>query len=145
MEKLTPKQELFCQEYIKDLNGKQAAIRAKYAPNSAEVQASRMLINVKVQARIAELQAVALKANKIDAQWVLRQAVEVYNRCMQVNPVLVKGEPTGSYKFDSSGANRALELIGKHADIAAFGDNSNSKGDLSGLTPWSSITVGIDR
>jgi phage terminase small subunit len=32
---LTPKQRRFVEEYIIDLNGAQAAIRAGYAPNSA--------------------------------------------------------------------------------------------------------------
>lgn len=54
---LTPKQELFVKEYLVDLNGKQAAIRAGYAPASAEVHASRMLSKAKVQEMVAEKQA----------------------------------------------------------------------------------------
>ena len=41
-QKLTPKQTLFVAEYLVDHNGKQAAIRAGYAPRSAEMQASRL-------------------------------------------------------------------------------------------------------
>lgn len=40
---LNDKQKLFCDEYLIDFNGKQAAIRAKYSPRSAEMQASRLL------------------------------------------------------------------------------------------------------
>jgi D-tyrosyl-tRNA(Tyr) deacylase len=36
---LSPKQEAFCREYIVDWNGTQAAIRAGYAPGSAQDQA----------------------------------------------------------------------------------------------------------
>jgi single-stranded DNA-binding protein len=43
------RQLLFVHEYLKDLNGKQAAIRAGYSPKTAESQASRLLRNVKVQ------------------------------------------------------------------------------------------------
>lgn len=51
---LTPKQERFVQEYLIDLNGKQAAIRSGYAEGSAEVAASRLLSNDKVRAAVDE-------------------------------------------------------------------------------------------
>jgi phage terminase small subunit len=47
---LTPRQARFVEEYVADLNGKQAAIRAGYSPKNAEVQASRMLRYAKVEA-----------------------------------------------------------------------------------------------
>lgn len=47
--------ERFCQEFLIDLNGKKAAERSKYSKKTAEQQASRLLSNVKVQQRIAEL------------------------------------------------------------------------------------------
>lgn len=61
---LNPKQLKFCQEYIKDLNGKQAAIRANYAQKNAESQASRMLTYAKVQEEIRRL--VQAEAAKFD-------------------------------------------------------------------------------
>jgi phage terminase small subunit len=37
---------------------------------------------------------------------------------MAREPVLdSKGEPTGEYKFNAMGANKALELIGKHLGL----------------------------
>lgn len=51
---LNPKQRLFVAEYLKDKNGKQAAIRAGYSPKTAEVQASRLLSVVKVKAAVEE-------------------------------------------------------------------------------------------
>ncbi len=54
---LTPKQEAFCQHYVRLGNGKQAAIAAGYSNGkSAEVTAFRMLRNAKVKERIAGLQ-----------------------------------------------------------------------------------------
>ena len=54
---------------------------------------------------------------QVDAKWVLKQLKSVADRCMTVEPVMVRGddgmEESGEYKFDSSGANRSLELIGK--------------------------------
>ena len=46
------KQDLFVKEYLKDLNGTQAYIRAGYKvkdENSAAVMANRLLRNVKIQ------------------------------------------------------------------------------------------------
>jgi phage terminase small subunit len=49
---LTEKRRRFVEEYLKDLNGKQAAIRAGYAPGSAEVEASRLLKDAKVRSAL---------------------------------------------------------------------------------------------
>jgi phage terminase small subunit len=51
---LTPQQRLFVHEYMLDRNGKQAAIRAGYSPDTAESQASRLLRNVKVAALVEQ-------------------------------------------------------------------------------------------
>ncbi|RZZ90607.1 terminase small subunit [Pseudoxanthomonas winnipegensis] len=61
MPKLTPKQQRFVTEYQKDSNGRQAAIRAGYAPGSAEVQASRLLRNAHVRSEVNKGQARAAK------------------------------------------------------------------------------------
>lgn len=48
MANLTPKQQRFVEEYLIDLNGTQAALRAGYAESGAAVEASRLLRNAKV-------------------------------------------------------------------------------------------------
>lgn len=48
MDKLTPKQERFANEYIKTLNVTQSAIKAGYSQNSAHVTGSRLLRKDKV-------------------------------------------------------------------------------------------------
>jgi len=55
MTRLTDKQELFCREYLIDLNATQAAIRAGYKESSAQEQSSRLLSNVMVQGYIMGL------------------------------------------------------------------------------------------
>mgnify|MGYP003627026794 FL=1 len=55
-DKLTAKQLKFTREYAKDGNGTQAAIRAGYSPNSADVEASRLLVNAKVGKAVAKFQ-----------------------------------------------------------------------------------------
>ena len=65
---MTTKKEIrdqrFAQEYVIDLNGEKAATRAGFSAKTAAQAASRLLKNVKVQARIAEL--TKAKAEKLD-------------------------------------------------------------------------------
>lgn len=77
MEKLSDKQERFCQEYTKDLNQTQAAIRAGYSPKTANQQASRLLTKVNVQARIAELQKKISEEIEVDANYITKGFKEV--------------------------------------------------------------------
>lgn len=77
MAKLTDKQELFAREYLKDLNGTQAAIRAGYSEKTANEQASRLLANVNVQKFVAELKSARVEQTGIDAAYVLRRLVEI--------------------------------------------------------------------
>ncbi|MEK9123824.1 terminase small subunit [Escherichia coli] len=77
LKQLTPKQELFCREYLKDLNATQAAIRAGYSEKTANEQASRLLANVNVQNFVAELKATRIEQTGIDAAYVLRRLVEI--------------------------------------------------------------------
>lgn len=53
---LGPKIDRFVDEYLVDLNGTQAAIRAGYSERTAAQQASRLLRKVKVQQAVAALQ-----------------------------------------------------------------------------------------
>jgi phage terminase small subunit len=74
---MTPKQQRFVEEYLIDLNGKQAAIRAGYSEPTAEVTASRLLSNVKVSAAVDEQRAKRAERTKIDADYVLNRLVEI--------------------------------------------------------------------
>ena len=50
---LSPRQQRFVEEYLLDLNGTQAAIRAGYSAHTANEQAARLLSNVSVRSAIA--------------------------------------------------------------------------------------------
>lgn len=63
----------FAEEYLVDLNATQAAIRAGYAPKSAEVTGSRLLSNPKVRDLIDQLQAERSERTNIKADDVLRE------------------------------------------------------------------------
>lgn len=129
--KLKDKQELFCNEYLIDLNATQAAIRAGYSERTAQEQSSRLLSNVMVSSRVAELMQIRVESTAIDAAWVLTSAKKVFDRCMQ-NEAVNDGEgDTGVYKFEHSGANKALEIIGKHVDVQAFLTKQETKVTLT--------------
>ena len=63
----------FAHEYVIDLNGEQAAIRAGLAPKSAVVEASKLLRKPNVQAIIAELTKKKADALDLTAERVLRE------------------------------------------------------------------------
>lgn len=46
-------------------------------------------------------------------EWVLSNAQEIVERCLQHIPVIVEGKPTGEFTFDASNATKALDLICK--------------------------------
>lgn len=77
MSKLTDKQEAFCQEYLVDLNGTQAAIRAGYSEKTANRIASQLLSKLYIQERVAELMQSRNKSTQIDASYVLRRLKEI--------------------------------------------------------------------
>ena len=131
-----PKHELFCREYIVDYNGTQAAIRAAYSPGSAANTASRLLTNEEILARVRELQKEQMQRLSLNADMVILEILDTYRSCRQGTPVLQRNQTTGKweeagiYQFDSHGALKALELLGKHLGVfekkPAGGDKGGS-------------------
>lgn len=74
--KLTPKQEMFVLEYLKDLNATQAAIRAGYSQKTANEQGCQLLANLKVKAAIDAAMSAREERTKIDAAWLLERLAE---------------------------------------------------------------------
>lgn len=142
--KLTDRQERFCREYIIDYNATDAAIRAGYSKKTAYSIGSENLKKPELLARVRELQTEQAERLCINADWVVMQLVEVYNRCMQHKPVYEwhNGElvETGEYAFDSKGALNALEMIGKH--LAMF-NNDKSKKNEDTLKKLDNVLGGI--
>ncbi len=115
---LTPKQERFVQEFLLDLNATQAAIRAGYSKHTARQAGAENLSKPDISAAIQAAQADRAKRTKVDQDWVVRRLQSVVERCMQTEPVLdSEGNLTGEFTFNPSGANKALELLGKHLGI----------------------------
>ena len=120
MVKLTAKQQMFIDEYLIDLNATQAAIRAGYSERTARSQGQRLLTNVDIHTRIEELKKTRADRLNLDAYWVLKRLMDISDRSMQQEPVMIfdyaeqQLVPSGEYQFDSTGANKSTELIGKH-------------------------------
>ncbi|WP_409265032.1 terminase small subunit [Morganella morganii] len=74
---LTDKQEMFCREYLVDLNATQAAIRAGYSDKTANRTASENLSKPDIQIRISELMKERSDRLQIDADYVLNRLVEI--------------------------------------------------------------------
>lgn len=135
--RLTPKQELFCHEYLIDMNATQAAVRAGYRASSATRQSSRMLSDQAVQSYVSLLMAERNRQLAIDANYVLKQAVELHERCMQQispkrfrNQEVIDEQGNPVYEFDAANALKALELIGKHVNVGAFKERLEMSGDV---------------
>ena len=116
MATLSEQQELFCQEYIIDLNGKQAAIRAGYSAKTAEVKGSQLLSLVKVQERLSELKAVRNQKLNVSAQWVLKKAMESF----EFNAQAICDKDGNPQMVNAPAAGKFLEMCGKHIDVNAF-------------------------
>lgn len=128
MNKLNAKQVRFCEEYLVDLNATQAAVRAGYSEKTAKEIGCENLTKPNIAEYVAELKQKRSNETAIDAAWVLNAAKKVHDRCMQEEAVTDRdGAPTGEYKFEHSGANKALEIIAKHVDVQAFLDKSEVK------------------
>lgn len=116
-DKLNPKQKLFIEEYLIDLNATKAAERAGYSKKTANEQGCALLARLSLF--IEHRKKERFKRVEINQDWVLNRLKAISDKCMQDEPVTVsdgKGgvKETGEYKFDSAGANRSTELIAKH-------------------------------
>ncbi len=125
MAELTEKQKRFVSEYLIDLNATQAAIRAGYSEKTAEQGAAQLLRNIKVQEVIQAALKERQARTELTADEVINDLRELRDMCMGRKRIVVsikKQEENGDeyyedteiIKFDPQGANKSLELLGKH-------------------------------
>lgn len=102
--KLTEKERIFADEYIKTTNATQSAIKAGYAENSASVTGSKMLRKPKVRQYIDAVMSERSKNTIATADEVLEYLTRV-----------MVGEEKDAFGLDVSVADRtkAAELLGK--------------------------------
>lgn len=151
---LSEQRQRFVDEYLIDLNGTQAAIRAGYSVKTAQEQASRLLSNVMVQQAIAKRMAERSKRTGINQDRVVLELAKI--AFVKMTDIVddhgrIKGTATDddlacieSIKYKESDNEfggsverevkigsklKALELLGKHLGMW------NDKVDLNITSP----------
>lgn len=150
----TKRQLCFIEEYLVDLNGTQAAIRAGYAPRAANEQASALLALPNIRARVDAALAERSRRTGITADRVLRELARVAfanagdlvnlqtaevrpftsaDDTAAISSVRIKQVPTPEgmgveREIRLADKNRALELLGKH--LGMFADKMKFEGAL---------------
>ena len=107
---LTRKQNLFCQEYLVDLNASKAAVRAAYSAKTASRIVPELLGKTWVAARIQALMNARAKRIERKADDVLKDLQLVKTDAMKQ----VIDKDGNSLMANHAGALKALELEGRH-------------------------------
>ena len=115
--KLTARERAFVREYLVDLNGTRAAIRANYSEKSAASQASRLLRKPEIRAYRDALLQEQFDAIGVTKHSIANEVWKIFKRCTQQTPVEVwdsekhKYVFAGLWQFDTKGALKALDML----------------------------------
>lgn len=121
---LNPKQLRFVAEWLKDHNGKQAAIRAGYSERSAEQQASALLSNPKVKAEVEKRMTKLMNNLDITAERVLKERARL--AFFDVRKLLDStGRPLAIHELDDDTAAAIAGL-----DVANIGNSEVGEGEV---------------
>tara|TARA_R110000737_G_scaffold350252_1_gene388699 strand:- start:621 stop:1040 length:420 start_codon:yes stop_codon:yes gene_type:complete len=115
---LTSKQQLFCEEYLIDLNATQAAIRAGYSIKTAKETGYENLTKPYIAEFIQQAMSERSKSTGITANYVLNGIKELTDKLVRAD------DPKSAYK--------GYELLGKH--LALFSDkidHTSSDGSMA--------------
>lgn len=77
MTELSPKQQIFVTEYVKDFNGQKAAERCGYAASCARITASKLLTKTNIQEAIRTIVGEVRDKSIVDKAYVLDRAAEI--------------------------------------------------------------------
>jgi len=154
---LTPKRIRFCQEYVIDLNGRQAAIRAGYSEKTAKSSACELLQIDVVQQEIQRLQSEKASELNISQERVLKELARIaffdirklYDddgnlkephdldedtaraiAAIEVTQVGSQRDPVEQFlkKIRTIDKTKCLELLGKH--LGMFVDRVEHEGNI---------------
>jgi phage terminase small subunit len=114
--KLRGKQELFCAEYLVDLNATRAAIRAGYSAKTAGQMGAENLKKPVVRETLQLLMAERAENLRIDAAWVLKEAKKSY----ELNATSFSNQEGADEMVNAAAAGKFLEMCGKHVAVKAF-------------------------
>lgn len=138
--RLTPKQELFTVEYLRDRNATRAAIAAGYSARTAQQQGSRLLRNVLVRRRIDARTEAIHEEVKIDKEELFRALL----RILRFDPRRLydrKGNRIPLHKLPDEVA-LALEGVKVFEEFEGKGENRFKIGETRDLA-WTKKTEAI--
>jgi len=131
---LTPRQKLFCDEYIISLNATQAAIKAGYSEKTARSQGQRQLTKADIKAYIDE-RLKEKESELIASQDEILQYLTAVMRKECVSSVLARNELGAEEVIeklpDEKEATKAAELLGKRYGLFTEKIESNVDMDLN--------------
>ena len=113
---LTLDRQAFAHEYLVDRNAGAAAVRAGYSGKHPRQYGSRLLRHPEVAEEIAKAQSGRIERTDVDADYVIGNLKAIVERCMREDD------------FNAAGANKALELLGRHLELWT----DKNKTDVSG-------------
>lgn len=121
---MTPKQKKFCVEYLIDLNGTQAAIRAGYSKKTANRIANQLLSKLDIRNYIKDLRAKYFKKGIITAEEVEYRLSKAGRGELKEEVIVVEGVGDGCSEarivqkhLSVRDQLKALELMGKRHDL----------------------------
>ena len=139
--------ELYSQELAKGISYDRAYISAGYRPSHAN---AHTLKNKKdIQARVtfllsqrekihAQSTAKAIEKTALTKEWVIENLRENALKCLgrlPINVSLVEGEPPiQEFQYHPTGANRALELLGRELNMFIERHEVGGAGEFSRMT-----------
>jgi len=128
MAKLSDKQELFCLEYLKDLNATQAAIRAGYSKNTANRIGSDNLSKVDVAEKIQILNSKRFNAAELQGLQVIQElALVAFSDIKNHIEIADGGEITAKTFTDMKSNSRAIKSVKEKRVIREARDGSEDQ------------------
>ena len=106
---LTPKQQRFVEEYLVDLNGAQAAVRAGYSVHTAKQIATENLAKPYLQAAITEARKQQQERTQVSADRVLTEALNI----LVTDPRELVEVKTGCCRHCFGEGNRYQRTVGE--------------------------------
>lgn len=131
---LNAKHILFVNDYMKSHNATESYKKVYgCTDDAARKNGSRLMTNEDIRSEIerrqAQVNAKVEKDTGISVQWVIDSFKTIAERCMQAEAHAfdLEGNVT-EWRFDSSGANKAVESIGKY--LGMFKDKIEHSGNV---------------
>lgn len=112
---LSDRHQRFCDEYLRDFNGARSARDAGFSKKAAREKATQLLDREDVQSYLAAKIQQTSDECDVDRAFVIKRLKLIGNRCLDLEEVRdAKGKVVdGMWTFDSTGANKSTELLGK--------------------------------